>query len=60
MATTPMITMMIEMTIATIGRLIKNLDITIYLDSDFAVSSGLTWAVALTGFGLTIAPGRTF
>jgi hypothetical protein len=55
-----MITMMIAMTIATIGRLIKNLAMTIYLDSDFAVGSGLTWADALTGFGLTIAPGRTF
>jgi hypothetical protein len=55
-----MITMMIAMTIATIGRLIKNLAMTIYLDSFFAVGSGLTWAGAPSGLGVTIAPGRTF
>jgi hypothetical protein len=32
MATRPMITMMIDMTIATIGRSMKNLDMAIYLD----------------------------
>ena len=32
MATTPTITMRIEMTMATIGRLIKNLAIVVYLD----------------------------
>ena len=58
MATTPMITMMIEMTIATIGRLIKNLAMTIYLDSFFA--AGFSWAGAPNGLGVTIAPGRTF
>ena len=51
---------MIEMTIATIGRLIKNLDMAIYLGSD--VCGGLAvWlgAVALNGFGLTVMPAFT-
>jgi hypothetical protein len=55
-----MITMMMAMTIATIGRLIKNLDMTIYLDSFFAVDSGLTRADACRSLGVTMAPGRTF
>ena len=42
MATTPTMTMMMEMTMATMGRLMKNLDMAAYL------FSGLRWA---SGFG---------
>src|ERR671914_3108444 len=57
MATTPMITITIEMTIATIGRLMKNLAMTIYLGSGFAV--GLASDIAVNGFGLTVMPALT-
>ena len=53
-------TITIEMTIATMGRLIKNLAITIYLGSEFAVRSRSTWADALSGLGLTMMPAWTF
>ena len=60
MARTPTMTIRIEMTIATMGRLIKNLAMTIYLESEFAVGWRLTWAGALDGLGLTIMPAWTF
>src|SRR5213594_525952 len=57
MATMPMITITIEMTIATIGRLMKNLDMVVYLGSDFAVGAGLaSVSAALSGLGLTVMP----
>src|SRR5437870_13494450 len=56
MATMPMITITIEMTIATIGRLMKNLDMVVYLGSDFAVGAGLASVSALSGLGLTVMP----
>src|SRR5713226_9146100 len=59
MATMPMITIMIEMTMATIGWLMKNLDMAIYLGSDFAVGAGLASGIALRGLGLTVMPART-
>src|SRR5213594_5106173 len=59
MATMPMITITIEMTIATIGRLMKNLDMAIYLGSDFAVGADLASGIALSGLGLTVMSART-
>ena len=56
MATMPTITITIEMTIATIGRLMKNLDMAIYLGSDFVVGAGLASVSALSGLGLTVMP----
>src|SRR5438093_13775448 len=60
MATMPMITVMIAMTIATIGRLMKNFDMVIYLGSDFAVGADLASGIALSGLGLTVMSACTF
>src|SRR6476469_5426750 len=61
-ATRPPMIVMIEMTIATIGRAMKNRD-TGYLapadEADAGVDAGDTAAAAI-GFGSTTAPGRTF
>jgi hypothetical protein len=64
-----MITMMMEMTIATIGLLIKNFDMVGYLFSAGAGVAGffsgvaVSWAAGapgVKGFGLTVIPSFTF
>src|SRR5512137_2226377 len=66
MATSPRITMRIEITMATMGRLIKNFDMAAYPFLSAAGAAGLVsgaaaaGALGLNGLGLTTAPGRAF
>ena len=60
MATSPMMTMRIEITMATMGRLMKNFAMVGYPFPSVGAASFFSGASGANGFGVTATPGRTF
>ncbi len=60
MATAPRMTMKIEITMATIGRLMKNFDMAGYLLSGAGAGAGAGAGLSPESFGTTVMPSLTF